>query len=158
MWVDGNLIHSVDSGDDWANGALAANWMDDRLNFVMFGFHSFSSRTADVWMDDIVVSTQPIGCGTVTPTSSSAPSSVAPPSSSRSSVAPSSVPASSVARSSIASSIASSLAPSSTATTSSVANTAAWNLDTTASYLNFVTTENTHTLEVHNFGTLSGGI
>lgn len=159
MWVNGNLVHTVDSADDWNNGALAANWMEDRLNFVHFGFHSFSSRTMDVWMDDIVVSTQPIGCGTVTPTSSSAPSSVAPSSSSRSSVAPSSSSvaivssASSAAPSSVASSIASS-----TATTSSVANNAAWSLDTTASYLNFVTTKNTSNVEVHNFTTINGSI
>lgn len=157
MWVNGNLIHTVDSGDDWNNGSLAANWMDDRLNFVHFGFHSFSSRTMDVWMDDIVVSTQPIGCGTVS-TSSSAPSSVAPSSSSRSSVAV--IPSSSsvaVSSSSVPSSVASSVR-SSTATTSSAANNAAWSLDTTASYLNFVTTKNTSNVEVHNFATISGAI
>lgn len=159
MWVNGNLVHTVDSADDWNNGALAANWMDDRLNFVHFGFHSFSSRTMDVWMDDIVVSTQPIGCGTVTPpASSSAPSSVAPSSSSRSSssslIAPSS---SSVAVTS--SSVPSSVAPSSSSrSSSSVATTAAWTLDTTASYLNFVSTKNAHNVEVHNFTTINGNI
>ena len=158
MRVNGTEVHSITSSSDWNNGALAADWMSDKFNYVMFGFHSFSGRSADVWMDDIVVSTQPIGCGTVAPTSSSAPSSVAPSSSSRSSVAPSSVPASSVAPSSVASSIASSVAPSSSATTSSVATTAAWTLDTTASYLNFVTTKNTHNVEVHNFTSLSGDI
>jgi len=131
--------------------------MSDKFNYVMFGFHSFSGRNADVWMDDIVVSTQPIGCGTVTPTSSSTPSSAAPSSSSRSSIAPSS---SSVAiSSSVASSVVSSVARSSSSvTTSSVAPTAAWNLDTTASYLNFVTTKNTHNVEVHNFTTINGNI
>jgi polyisoprenoid-binding protein YceI len=157
MRVNGTEVHSITSSSDWNNGALAADWMSDKFNYVMFGFHSFSGRSADVWMDDIVVSTQPIGCGTVTPTSSSAPSSVAPSSSSRSSVAPSSVPASSVAPSSVASSIASSVAPSSRSS-SSVATTAAWTLDTTASYLNFVTTKNTHNVEVHNFTSLSGDI
>jgi polyisoprenoid-binding protein YceI len=157
MRVNGTEVHSITSGADWNNGAAAADWMSDKFKYVMFGFHSFSGRSADVWMDDIVVSTQPIGCGTVTPTSSSAPSSVAPSSSSRSSVAPSSVPASSVAPSSVASSIASSVAPSSRSS-SSVATTAAWTLDTTASYLNFVTTKNTHNVEVHNFTSLSGDI
>jgi polyisoprenoid-binding protein YceI len=157
MWVNGSLVHTIDSADDWNNGAEPADWMSDKFNYVMFGFHSFSGRSADVWMDDIVVSTQPIGCGTVTPTSSSAPSSVAPSSSSRSSVAPSSVPASSVAPSSVPSSIASSVAPSSRSS-SSVATTAAWTLDTTASYLNFVTTKNTHNVEVHNFTSINGEI
>ena len=41
---------------------------------------------------------------------------------------------------------------------SSVNPTAAWDLDTEASYLNFVTTKNTHNVEVHNFGSLSGFI
>jgi len=157
MRVNGTEVHSITSSSDWNNGALAADWMSDKFNYVMFGFHSFSGRSADVWMDDIVVSTQPIGCGTVTPTSSSAPSSVAPSSSSRSSVAPSSVPASSVAPSSVPSSIASSVAPSSRSS-SSVATTAAWTLDTTASYLNFVTTKNTHNVEVHNFTSINGDI
>jgi polyisoprenoid-binding protein YceI len=92
--------------------------------------------------------------GTVTPVSSSR-SSVAP-----SSVAPSSIRSStpsSVAPSSVA--IVTSSVPSSTSrSSSSAATTAAWNLDTTASYLNFVTTKNTHNVEVHNFASLSGGI
>jgi polyisoprenoid-binding protein YceI len=158
MWVNGTLVHTIDSADDWNNGSEPADWLSDKFNYVMFGFHSFSGRSADVWMDDIVVSTQPIGCGTITPTSSSAPSSVAPSSSSRSSVALSSVAPSSVALSSVRSSVASSVAPSSSATTSSVATTAAWTLDTTASYLNFVTTKNTHNVEVHNFTSINGDI
>lgn len=60
----------------------------------------------------------------------------------------SSVPASSSSVSSVASS----------ASNSSVNANAAWDLDSTASYLNFVTTKNTHNVEVHNFGTLSGSI
>lgn len=159
MWVDGALVHTIDSSDDWNNGALAADWMSDKFNYVMFGFHSFSNRTADVWMDDIVVSTQPIGCGTTPPpSSSSAPSSVAVSSVAPSSVALSSVAPSSVAPSSAPSSVAvSSVAPSSRAS-SSVANTAAWTLNTTDSYLNFVTTKNTHNVEVHNFTGVTGDI
>ena len=160
MRVNGTEVHSITSGADWNNGSLAADWMSDKFKYVMFGFHSFSGRTADVWMDDLVVSTQPIGCGTVV-TSSSAPSSVAVSSSSRSS---SSVPSSSVAPSSssvaISSSVpSSSVAPSSSSrSSSSAANNAAWNLNTTDSYLNFVTTKNTHNVEVHNFTAISGDI
>lgn len=62
MWVNGTLVHSITSANDWNNGALGANWMSDKFNYVMFGFHSFSGNTADVWMDDIVVATGPIGC------------------------------------------------------------------------------------------------
>nr|ACR23656.1 cellulase [bacterium enrichment culture clone CelA10] len=158
MRVNGTEVHSITSGADWNNGAAAADWMSDKFKYVMFGFHSFSSRTADVWMDDIVVSTQPIGCGTVTPTSSSAPSSIAPSSSSRSST-PSSIAPSSSSVAVTSSSVPSSVAPSSSSrSSSSVATTAAWTLDTTASYLNFVTTKNTHNVEVHNFTTINGNI
>jgi polyisoprenoid-binding protein YceI len=158
MWVNGNLVHSITSAADWNNGALAADWMSDKFTYVMFGFHSFSGNSADVWMDDIVVSTQPIGCGT-TPISSSSSSvssqasfsSVPVASSSRSSVASSASSTSSVATQS-----SSSVAVSSTA--SSVANNAAWDLDSTASYLNFATTKNTNNLEVHNFTGLTGNI
>lgn len=156
MRVNGNEVHSITSSADWNNGALAADWMSDKFNYVMFGFHSFSGRSADVWMDDIVVSTQPIGCSTTPPASSSVASSVAVSSSSQSStpivVPPSS---SSIASSSVASSLAVS---SSSRASSSVAATAAWTLDTTASYLNFVTTKNTHNVEVHNFTSINGDI
>lgn len=57
--------------------------------------------------------------------------------------------------SSTASSVVSSVASSAS---SSVNNQAAWDLDTEASYLNFVTTKNTHNVEVHNFGSLNGFI
>lgn len=159
MRVNGNEVHSITSSSDWNNGALAADWMSDKFNYVMFGFHSFSGRSADVWMDDIVVSTQPIGCGTVTASSSSAPSSVALSSSSRSSssvaVVPSSSSVAAVSSAAVSSVVASS---SSSRANSSVATTAAWTLNTTDSYLNFVTTKNTHNVEVHNFTSLSGDI
>jgi polyisoprenoid-binding protein YceI len=85
---------------------------------------------------------------------SSTPSSIA--SSSRSST-PSSIASSS--RSSTPSSIASSSSSStpSSASSSSLA-AGSWTLNATDSYLNFVTTKNTHNVEVHTFGTLSGDI
>ncbi|MDR7092201.1 cellulose binding domain-containing protein [Cellvibrio fibrivorans] len=80
-------------------------------------------------------------------TSSAAVSSAAVSSKPASSTPASSVPASSVP------------ASSSKASSSSVANTAGtWGLDSTASYLNFATTKNTHNVEVHNFTGLSGNI
>ncbi len=62
MWVDGELVHSITSDSDWNNGAMGPDWMADKFNYVMFGFHSFSANTPQVWMDDIVVSTEAIGC------------------------------------------------------------------------------------------------
>jgi polyisoprenoid-binding protein YceI len=81
-------------------------------------------------------------CGTTT--SSAASSSV-------SSIASSAASSNVNSSSSIASSVASSAA-------SSVNTQAAWDLDSTASYLNFVTTKNTHNVEIHTFATLTGGI
>lgn len=69
----------------------------------------------------------------------------------------SSATSSSHASSSVVSS--SSIAPSSSSnSSSSAANNAAWSLDGAASYLNFVTTKNTHNVEVHNFTQISGAI
>lgn len=74
-----------------------------------------------------------------------------------SSAASSSRVSSSAITSSVVSS--SSLAPSSSSSSSSSAvSTVTWNLDSAASYLNFVTTKNTHTVEVHNFTGISGAI
>ncbi|MDO8345621.1 MAG: cellulose binding domain-containing protein [Cellvibrio sp.] len=69
--------------------------------------------------------------------------------------------ASQASSSAISSSVvsSSSIAPSSSSnSSSSAANAAAWNLDSSASYLNFVTTKNTHNVEVHNFTRISGAI
>jgi len=167
MWVNGTLVHSVTSANDWNNGALSADWLSDKFNYAMLGFHSFSGNTADVWMDDIVLSTQPIGCGTVAPSSSSSVSSVASSARSSSSIASSvassvrsSVASSLVSssRSSVASSVSSVRSSVASSTNSSATATAAWDLDTTTSYFNFVTTKNTHTIEAHNFTTIGGYI
>ncbi|HTF97780.1 MAG TPA: cellulose binding domain-containing protein [Cellvibrio sp.] len=86
-------------------------------------------------------------CGTTTASSSGVNSSK--------SSSPSSIPASSKSSSSIA---PSSTPASSSRASSSVANMAAWTLNTADSYLNFITTKNTHNVEVHNFTGLSGDI
>lgn len=82
-------------------------------------------------------------CGTVTISSSN------PATSSRSS---------SSATSSNKSSSSSLLPSSSSHSSSSTAITAEWTLNTNDSFLNFVTTKNTHNVEVHSFTGLSGDI
>lgn len=67
----------------------------------------------------------------------------------------SSVPVSSSSASSVSSSSSSAIVSSSS---SSVANNISWDLDSTTSYLNFVTTKNLHNVEIHTFGTLTGSI
>ena len=87
-------------------------------------------------------------CGTAVSSSRSSSSSAPSSTPVASSVAPSSVPRSS-----------SSAAPSSVPrSSSSAAATAAWTLSATDSYLNFITTKNTHNVEVHNFTGLTGDI
>jgi polyisoprenoid-binding protein YceI len=125
------------------------------LDWLGFGFRSYQqSGGVEGWLDDVAVSTERIGCNTAS-SSSVASSSVASSISSASSSII--IPISSMASSSVVSS--SSIAPSSSSNSSSSAtNTATWNLDSSASYLNFVTTKNTHNVEVHNFTRISGAI
>jgi polyisoprenoid-binding protein YceI len=162
MWVNGTLVHSITSANDWNNGALGADWLSDKFTYAMFGFHSFSGNTADVWMDDIVLSTQPIGCGAVSVSSSSSVASSAPRSSSSVSSVVTSTSASAIsssASSSLGVSSSSAVSSSSRSSVASSANpNAAWDLDGTTSYLSFVTTKNTHNVEVHSFTALGGYI
>jgi polyisoprenoid-binding protein YceI len=64
--------------------------------------------------------------------------------------------ASSVATSKAASSTPASSSRASNSSTAAVAGT--WSLDSSASYLNFATTKNTHNVEVHNFTSINGDI
>lgn len=60
--INGQIVHTIDESADWNNGPLAANWLEGKFVEIAFGWHSFSQNNVDVWMDDIVVSTDPIGC------------------------------------------------------------------------------------------------
>lgn len=162
MWVNGTLVHSVTSANDWNNGALGADWLSDKFTYAFLGFHSFSNNTADVWMDDVVLSTQPIGCGAVPASSSSSVASSAPRSSSSVSSVVTSTSASAVSSSAVSSLSVSSSSIASSSSRSSVASSAnpnaAWDLDSTTSYLSFVTTKNTNNVEVQSFTALGGYI
>ena len=64
-YSDGTLVHAITAGTDWQNGALknTPNWLSGIFVDFMFGYQSFSSTTADVWMDDLALSTAGrIGC------------------------------------------------------------------------------------------------
>jgi polysaccharide lyase-like protein len=61
-YVDGTLVHEITAADQWQNGSLGGNWMAGKFVEVMLGWQSFSGADTDVWMDDIVLSTSPIGC------------------------------------------------------------------------------------------------
>ena len=63
--INGMSVHTIDGADDWNNRSLTKpGWLEGNFVELALGWHSFSSKLAavDLWMDDIVVSTQPIGC------------------------------------------------------------------------------------------------
>jgi hypothetical protein len=61
-WIDGELVHSITSPDDWQNGPMPANWLDGKFTEVILGWHSFSSENIEVWIDDVIVATGRRGC------------------------------------------------------------------------------------------------
>lgn len=61
-WADGVLVHSITAGDQWQNGVMPMDWMKGKFVEVILGWQSFSGATNDVWMDDLALSTGPIGC------------------------------------------------------------------------------------------------
>ncbi|PUA26961.1 MAG: hypothetical protein B0W54_21410 [Cellvibrio sp. 79] len=128
------------------------------LDWLGFGLRTYQqSSGVEGWLDDVAVGSERIGCNTSSSSSSTSSSAV---SSSSSSVivvpSSSSLASSSISSSSIVASSSSSSLVSSSSSSSAISN--AWTLDAAASYLNFVTTKNTHVVEVHNFTQLSGGI
>ena len=61
-WIDGALVHSITAPDQWQNGTMPATWLNGKFVEVIFGWHSFSNATNDVWIDDIALATNRIGC------------------------------------------------------------------------------------------------
>jgi hypothetical protein len=61
-WINGTLVHSITAPDQWNNGPMPMTWLNGKFVEVMFGWHSFSNITNDVWMDDIALATDRIGC------------------------------------------------------------------------------------------------
>jgi hypothetical protein len=61
-WADGELVHSITAGDQWQNGTMPDNWLADKFVEVVVGWQSFGGDDIDVWLDDLVLSNDPIGC------------------------------------------------------------------------------------------------
>lgn len=60
--LDGTVVRDVTSPQGW-HIPVSNQWLDGLYNEVMIGWQSFSVAPAnDVWMDDVVLSEQPIGC------------------------------------------------------------------------------------------------
>ncbi|HEY2408570.1 MAG TPA: hypothetical protein VGI10_21335 [Polyangiaceae bacterium] len=61
-WVNGTDVLDVTTPSQWQNKVNGASWLTGKFTQAIFGWQSFSSYTADVWMDDIVLSNSAIGC------------------------------------------------------------------------------------------------
>lgn len=61
-WNNGTEVHAVNSAEQWQNGVLGTDFLTNKFNEFIIGWHSFSSYANEIWFDDIIVATQPIGC------------------------------------------------------------------------------------------------
>jgi hypothetical protein len=67
-WTGGTLLQEVTSvgTDAWQNGSMPADWLAKKFggtpSEIVIGWQSFSNAANDVWMDDLILSTSPIGC------------------------------------------------------------------------------------------------
>jgi hypothetical protein len=67
-WLGGTTLYDVTGAgtDQWQNGAMVPTWVQNHFggspSELVIGWQSFSGAENDVWMDDLVLSTTPIGC------------------------------------------------------------------------------------------------
>ena len=67
-WLGGTTLYDVagNGTDSWQNGAMPATWVAKHFggtpSEIVIGWQSFSAAANDVWMDDLILSTSPIGC------------------------------------------------------------------------------------------------
>jgi hypothetical protein len=62
-WVDGAMVHSITSTPaQWEHMTLTSTWMAGKFVEAVIGWQSFSGIDTDLWFDDVVLSTSPIGC------------------------------------------------------------------------------------------------
>jgi len=67
-WQNGMTLFDVTSvgKDQWQNNTMPADWLAQKFGGtpaeIVLGWQSFSSAANDVWMDDLVLGTAPIGC------------------------------------------------------------------------------------------------
>ena len=61
-WADTVMVHSITAPDQWQNGNMPMNWLNGKFVEFIMGWQSFSGIDTDLWIDDVVLSTSPIGC------------------------------------------------------------------------------------------------
>jgi hypothetical protein len=60
-WADGTEIHKITGPSQW-HAPISADFLAGKFNEFIIGWQSFSNFTADVWADDLVLSTERVGC------------------------------------------------------------------------------------------------
>jgi hypothetical protein len=60
-WADGTEVHKITGPSQW-HAPVPADFLNGRFGEFIIGWHSFSNFTADVWADDLVLSTERVGC------------------------------------------------------------------------------------------------
>lgn len=61
-WRDGDEIHHVNDPSQWNNGALDSDFLTGKFNEFIIGWHSFSNVENELWVDDLIVATERVGC------------------------------------------------------------------------------------------------
>jgi hypothetical protein len=56
------LVHSITAPDQWGHKTASVTFLSGKFVQAVFGWQSFSSVETDLWIDDVALSTAPIGC------------------------------------------------------------------------------------------------
>ncbi len=61
--MDGTQVHAITSTPaQWEHMQLPANWMDGKFVQFIMGWQSFSGIDTDLWIDDVALGVDRIGC------------------------------------------------------------------------------------------------
>lgn len=61
-WMNDADLFDVTTPTQWNNGTMPIDWLNGEFVEIDFGFQSFSGFGADVWVDDLVLGNDRIGC------------------------------------------------------------------------------------------------
>ncbi|HXS15635.1 MAG TPA: hypothetical protein VN764_00515 [Polyangiaceae bacterium] len=61
-WNNGTEVHVVNDPSQWNNKKLGPTFLDGKFKEFIIGWHSFSNYDNEIWVDDIVVAKERVGC------------------------------------------------------------------------------------------------
>ncbi|HXX65906.1 MAG TPA: hypothetical protein VEK07_01915 [Polyangiaceae bacterium] len=61
-WMNDADLFDVTTPTQWQNGTMPMNWLSGEFVEIDLGWQSFSGFGADVWMDDLILGNDRIGC------------------------------------------------------------------------------------------------